>query len=149
MTAILWSLLGIGAGTLLALQAPINAGLARAIGNPLAAAMISFAVGTVFLGLLTAFTVKGQGVELLWRAPSWSLLLLGGLLGGTYVTIALMLTPKIGAAAMMAFLVTGQMLMGMVLDRIGFLDMAVREFTLGRMAGAVLLLAGALMIRLG
>jgi transporter family-2 protein len=49
----------------------------------------------------------------------------------------------------MAFLVTGQMLMGMVLDRIGFLDMAVREFTLGRIAGAVLLLAGALMIRLG
>jgi transporter family-2 protein len=36
----------------------------------------------------------------------------------------------------------------MVLDRIGFLGMAVREISLGRIAGAILLLAGALLVRL-
>ena len=48
----------------------------------------------------------------------------------------------------MAFAVTGQLLAGMLIDRIGFLGLAVREISLGRVAGAVLLLAGALLIRL-
>jgi transporter family-2 protein len=48
----------------------------------------------------------------------------------------------------MAFVVTGQLLAGVLLDRIGFLGMAVREISFGRVAGAVLLIAGALMIRL-
>ncbi|RUX70506.1 DMT family transporter, partial [Mesorhizobium sp. M7A.F.Ca.CA.004.08.2.1] len=54
----------------------------------------------------------------------------------------------IGAAALMAFLVTGQLLAGMLIDRVGFLGVAVREISLGRVAGAVLLLAGALLVRL-
>jgi transporter family-2 protein len=48
----------------------------------------------------------------------------------------------------MAFIVTGQLLAGLLLDRMGYFDLAVRELTLGRVAGAVLLVAGALMIRL-
>ena len=48
----------------------------------------------------------------------------------------------------MAFLVAGQLLGGLLLDRIGFLGMAVREISLGRIAGAVLLVAGALLVRL-
>jgi transporter family-2 protein len=48
----------------------------------------------------------------------------------------------------MAFIVAGQLLTGLVLDRMGYFDLAVREITLGRMAGAVMLLAGALLIRL-
>ena len=54
----------------------------------------------------------------------------------------------IGAAALMAFLVAGQLLAGMMVDRVGFLGVAVREISTGRIVGAVLLLAGALMIRL-
>ena len=37
---------------------------------------------------------------------------------------------------------------GMVIDRLGLLGVAVREISLGRAAGAVLLVAGALMIRM-
>jgi transporter family-2 protein len=48
----------------------------------------------------------------------------------------------------MAFLVTGQLLAGMLIDRAGMLGVAVREISVGRIAGALLLLAGALMIRI-
>jgi transporter family-2 protein len=68
-------------------------------------------------------------------------------LGTVYVTTAIFLTPRIGAAAVMAFAVSGQLLAGILLDRIGFLGMAVREISVGRIGGAVLLVAGALMIR--
>ncbi|TIR96583.1 MAG: EamA-like transporter family protein, partial [Mesorhizobium sp.] len=49
---------------------------------------------------------------------------------------------------LMAFLVAGQLIAGMLVDRAGFLGVAVREVSLGRVAGAVLLLVGALLIRL-
>ena len=63
------------------------------------------------------------------------------------MTTAIFLTPRIGAAAVMAFAVSGQLLAGILLDRIGFLGMAVREISVGRIAGAMLLVVGALMIR--
>ena len=80
--------------------------------------------------------------------PAPWLFVAGGCLGAAYVTSALILVPKLGTAATMAFVVTGQLLAGMAIDRIGFLGVAVREISLGRVAGAVLLLAGALMIRI-
>jgi transporter family-2 protein len=70
----------------------------------------------------------------------------GGCLGAAFVTCALILTPKLGAAATMAFIVSGQLLAGLLLDRLGYFDLAVRELTLGRIAGACLLVVGALMI---
>ena len=48
----------------------------------------------------------------------------------------------------MALIVAGQLIAGMLMDRVGFLGMAVREISLGRVAGAILLMAGAALIRL-
>ncbi len=145
--ALLWPLLGVLGGVLVAIQAPINAALARGIGAPVAAAGISFAVGALALAIVSAILVPAQGIELNWRAPALWLFIAGGLLGASFVTINVILAPKIGAAALMAFLVTGQLLAGLVMDRAGFLGLAVREITMGRVAGALMLLCGALLIR--
>jgi len=64
------------------------------------------------------------------------------------VTSAVVLTPQIGAAAVMGLAVTGQLLAGLVVDKTGFLGAPMHEITLGRVGGAVLLVAGAVMIRL-
>jgi len=74
--------------------------------------------------------------------------LAGGSLGAAYTTAAIILTPRLGAAATMGFAVAGQLLAGILVDRIGFLGLAVREISFGRVAGAVLLLAGAVLIRI-
>jgi len=142
-----WSLLGMLAGAFIAIQAPINSQLARGLGLPVAAAAFSFLSGAIVLGVTTLLVTRTQGIALDWKAPAPWLFVAGGVLGGAYVTISTLLIPRIGAAALMAFLVAGQLLAGMVLDRVGFLGMAVREISLGRVAGALLLLAGALMIR--
>jgi transporter family-2 protein len=145
---LVWSLLGILSGAFIAVQAPINAQLARGLGMPVAAAFFSFLSGTVVLGIVTVAMTRTQGISLDWKAPAPWLFVVGGLLGGFYVTLSTVLVPRIGAAALMAFLVAGQLIAGMVLDRIGFLGFAVREISLGRVAGAVLLMAGALLVRL-
>ncbi len=141
-------MLGIMAGAFIAIQAPINSELSKGLGLPVAAAAFSFLSGAIVLGIVSVAVTRLQGVSLDWRAPAPWMFVGGGLLGAAYVTSATILTPRLGAAALMAFLVAGQLLAGMLIDRVGFLGVAVREITMGRVAGAVLLLAGALMIRL-
>jgi transporter family-2 protein len=145
MTA-LWPVLGILAGMLIALQAPINAQLARGLGLPVAAAAASFFAGTVVLVVITLVVMQLQGGAISWHVPPLWMFVAGGCLGAAFVTCALVLTPKLGAAATMAFIVSGQLLAGLVLDRLGYFDLAVRELTLGRVAGACLLVIGALLI---
>ena len=145
---IVWSLVGILAGALIALQGPINAQLARGLGMPVAAAAASFVAGSVVLILITLVLSQAQGMTIAWRVPPLWMFLAGGCLGAIFVTCALVLTPKLGAAATMAFIVAGQLLAGLLLDRLGYFDLAVRELTLGRVGGAILLLVGALLIRL-
>jgi transporter family-2 protein len=148
MMGLVWSLLGILSGAFIAVQAPINAQLARGLGLPVAAAFFSFLSGAVVLGVVTVAMTRVQGISLDWKAPAPWLFVVGGILGGFYVTLSTVLVPRIGAAALMAFLVAGQLIAGMLLDRIGFLGFAVREISIGRVAGAVLLLTGALLVRL-
>lgn len=147
MAAILWALLGVVAGACIAIQAPINTLLGRGLGMPVAAACVSFLAGTILLVLVVAAASAFEGRAPDWRVPAVWTYVVGGALGSIYVTSVIYLIPRIGAAAVMAFAVSGQLLAGILLDRIGFLGMAVREVSVGRIAGALLLVAGALMIR--
>jgi transporter family-2 protein len=146
--AILWVLLGVVSGACIAVQAPINAQLGRDLGLPFAAAFVSFAAGAIVLGVVT-FVVAGlTHTNINWTAPAAWLFVTGGALGTVYVTSAVVLTPQIGAAAVMGLAVTGQLLAGLVVDKVGFLGAPMHEISLGRIAGAALLVAGAVMIRL-
>src|SRR5664279_2811779 len=80
-------LLTVCAGGLVALQAPINAGLGKSTGS-LPAALVSFAVGTVALAAIVVLTGKAGGVTSTGDV-SWYYLV-GGLLGAVYVTNALL-----------------------------------------------------------
>lgn len=148
MAGILWALFGIAAGACIAFQAPINAQLGRGLGLPVAAAMISFLAGAIVLGIITFVFTRVEGTVLDWRAPAPWLYVAGGCLGGFYVTAAVLLTPRIGATALMAFAIAGQLCAGLLIDRFGLLGVAVREISVGRLAGAMLLCVGVLMIRM-
>jgi bacterial/archaeal transporter family-2 protein len=148
MDTILWALLGVVAGACIATQAPINAQLGRNLGVPIAAAGVSFVAGAVLLWALALIYSRGSGIAINFAAPAPWTFVAGGVLGAIYVFSNIMLTPMIGAAAVMALSVSGQLIGGLALDRIGFMGMAVRELTLGRVTGAILLLVGAMMIRL-
>ncbi|MBS3848632.1 DMT family transporter [Devosia sp. BSSL-BM10] len=148
MDTILWALLGVVAGACIATQAPINAQLGRNLGVPIAAAGVSFVAGAVLLWTLAVIYSRSSGIAINFAAPAPWTFVAGGVLGAIYVFSNIMLTPMIGAAAVMALSVAGQLIGGLALDRIGFMGMAVRELTLGRVTGAILLLVGAMMIRL-
>jgi transporter family-2 protein len=148
MDAILWALMGIVAGACIATQAPINAQLGRNLGVPIAAAGVSFVAGAILLWAIAFIYSHVVDTPINFGAPAPWTFVAGGVLGAFYVFSNIMLTPMIGAAAVMALSVAGQLVGGMFLDKIGFMGMAVREISVGRVAGAVMLVAGALMIRL-
>ncbi|MGV3573523.1 MAG: DMT family transporter [Devosia sp.] len=147
MDTLLWALMGVVAGACIAVQAPINASLGRALEVPIAAAAVSFLAGGVVLWALAFLFSHVTATPINFGAPVKWTLAAGGLLGAFYVFSNITLTPMIGAAAVMALSVTGQLMAGLMLDKVGFMGMAVREITMGRVAGAALLIAGAVMIR--
>jgi bacterial/archaeal transporter family-2 protein len=130
-------------GGCIALQAPINAGLGKATGN-FAAATISFAVGTVLLAAIVAVSGKVGGVGNVTHVEWYYLL--GGALGAAYVFSALVLVSEIGAGAVAAATVTGQLTTSVVLDRIGFLGLEREPITAEKVIGVALLLAGTYLV---
>lgn len=145
--AILLIIMGVISGACIGVQAPINARLGTDLGFPFAATLVSFGAGLIILTLITLFASTAGGVTIHWSAPAPWLFVAGGVLGLIYVTSTIVLTPQLGAGTVMALAVTGQLIAGMLVDRSGFMGLAVREITLGRIAGAGLLVAGALMVR--
>ena len=97
-----------GVGCLVAMQAPINAGLAKAIG-PRQSAVFSFLVGLLLLVIIAAFARGGLGrLADAGNVPAWYYLT-GGLLGAAYVSTVLVTVKVIGAGPLTAATVAGQL----------------------------------------
>jgi bacterial/archaeal transporter family-2 protein len=139
-------LLGVGAGCLVGMQAPINSRLGRSVGTA-QAATFSFLVGTVALVLVTSFWQGGLGgLGQLGKAPWWALI--GGLLGAVYVTVALVAVRTLGASGLTAVVIAGQLVISVVIDRFGLLGIAKQQIDPLRIFGLLLLAVGvALVVR--
>ena len=130
-------------GGLIALQPAINAGLGRATGN-IAAAFVSFAIGTVVLAAIVV--IAGQASGLSGALDVRWYYLLGGVLGAAYVTVALIAVTSIGAGGVAAATITGQLTLSVIIDRLGILGLEEQPITIERVAGVALLLAGTFLI---
>ena len=132
------------AGGLVAMQAPVNSGLGKAIGS-LPAASFSFAVGLVALIGITLVSGEGYGQLGQIGDLSWYYLI-GGLFGAVYVTTVLISVRTLGAGGVTAATIAGQLTLSVVLDKVGFLGLVEREITPGRIVGVVLLAAGVFLV---
>jgi bacterial/archaeal transporter family-2 protein len=136
-------LLTAGAGGLIALQAPINAGLGKSTGG-LPAALVSFGVGTIALAAIVVLSGKAGGLGSTFDV-TWYYLL-GGLLGAVYVANALVAVSVIGAGGVAAATITGQLTFSVLIDRFGLFGLDQVALGPERVAGIVLLLAGTVLI---
>ena len=132
-------------GAAASLQAPTNAKLTAAVGSPVNAAFVSFAVGTVALGLL-AVALQGRPDMAASRALPWYAWI-GGLYGAAFVVAATWGVPRLGVATTIILMVAGQLLLSLLLDHIGFLGMPKQPISWGRVGGVGLVIAGVLMVR--
>lgn len=131
------------AGGLIALQAPINAGLGRATGS-LPAALVSFTIGTIALTAIVVVSGKAGGLSSTFDV-SWYYLL-GGLLGAIYVFNALLAVSAIGAGGVAAATIAGQLTASVAIDRLGLFGLDEVPLTPERLLGVALLFAGTLLV---
>ena len=130
--------LAIFAGMSNAFQAPINAALGRYVGV-VESSCISFAVGALSLLVVSLIAGKGSFLKIVDAPPN---LLIGGLLGAFFVTVALFVVPKIGAAVMIASVLTGQMTAALIIDQVGLLGIPKNPIDLYRIGGLACLVVG-------
>ena len=138
-------LLAILAGAALPVQFAVNSELRGAVGGPVTAAAISFLVGT--FALAAAVLLSRQEVPALSgvsQAPWWAWT--GGVLGAFLVAASIILTPRLGAATTVTFIVAGQILASIILDHFGLLNLPVHPVTLQRLGGAALVVAGVIVV---
>jgi len=132
-----------GAGGLIALQAPINAGLGRVTGS-LAAAFVSFLIGTIALGAIVVLSGKAGGLDSAFDVRWYYLV--GGLLGAVYVTNALIAIDVIGAGGVAALTVTGQLVASLAIDRFGLFGLDQISVGPERVVGVVFLFVGTVLV---
>lgn len=144
----LWIVAVVGAflaGALIALQAPTNAMLSRAVASPVNAALVSFAVGLVALALAAAAhgaRPDGAAVRgLPWYA--WT----GGLYGAVFVALAAFAAPRLGVTFFLMMAIAGQLAMALFLDKTGAFGLDVQAISLQRVGGVLLVLAGAWLVQ--
>jgi transporter family-2 protein len=133
------------AGGATALQAPTNAKMMGAVGSPVNAAFVSFAVGTAALGIL-AMILQAKPDMVAARALPWYAWV-GGLYGAIFVVAAAWGVPRLGVALTITLMVAGQLLIGLILDHFGAFGTPAHPISLGRMAGVALVIGGVLMVR--
>ena len=144
--AVFYVMLAVLAGTMLPLQAAINARLARVVGSPVWAAAISGLVLTAALALLALAMVRAlprtTGIDSL---PWWAWT--GGLCGAVVLSATTTIAPRLGTASMIALVMFGQVVCSLALDHFGMFGLTQQPITGKRFAAAALLLSGAALMR--
>jgi transporter family-2 protein len=143
---ILLSLLAASAGVSLVVQVALNGKLREGLASWSWAGLVSYLGGTLTMLAVVAlqrpaWPSAAARAALPWSA--WS----GGFFGAIYIVLAIALLPRLGAAALVALVVSGQMLASMVFDHYGLLGIVRHAATPGRLLGAVLIVAGVVLIR--
>jgi transporter family-2 protein len=133
-------------GAAIAVQALANSRLRFALGTPVWAAIAQFIVGLVALVAIAIVTRQpAPDAGGLSRMPWWGWV--GGAIGALFITVSIVLTPRLGTALTLATMTVGQLLAALVLDHYGWLGAPVVRLSVPRVLGAAFLLAGIALMR--
>ena len=144
----LWvALVGSGfAGALIAVQSRLNGGLSQQLGDPYLTAALSFGTGLGVAAIFAALSRRGRkGFGLVWREfrsghlPWWALC--GGAFGAFLVLSQGLVATVLGLAMFTVGIVAGQVLGGLLIDRMGIGPGGRVDPTWPRVLGTVLALA--------
>jgi transporter family-2 protein len=133
-------------GAVLTTQVATNSELGRALRNPYIPATVNMAVGLIVTVILTyVLTSHWPSREMVLKAP-WYIWLAGGVLGVIYLTGNILLAPKLGAGALVALVVAGQLIFSVLLDNFGWFGFEQHPAGVARLVGCCLIMAGVFLI---
>jgi transporter family-2 protein len=146
MQQIIFMLVAVVAGAVLPLQAGMNTRMGHSLGNPMWASFISFVIGAVgVFGYMLATKVPLNLISNARTAPAY--LWVAGFLGAFYVSSVILLVPRLGVALTFGLVIAGQMVISVLIDHLGLMGVPVKEASLMRVLGILLLVVGVVIIR--
>jgi bacterial/archaeal transporter family-2 protein len=146
MERVLAVLATLAAGALVAAQPPANSELAKQVGS-LGSAFISISISLAVIGVL--LVASGEVGELGGLSHFRAEYALGGLAGAAIVAVSLVTVRTLGAGGVVAATVCTQLIVSLILDRLGVLGLSPTALTPVRVAGAVLLIGGTILLTSG
>lgn len=133
-----------GAG--IPVQVAANKRLEDAAHSPALATALAFFIGGGVMVLLTLTGLLGRGsFSGLASTPWWAWI--GGVLSAAVIVASIVALPKAGEEGVIAATVLGQLIAAALLDHFGWLGVKKEPLNVWRVAGAVLLFAGAMLMQ--
>src|SRR5690606_32254432 len=131
-------IVGLLGGIAVGAQAPILNMISQRLGSMESVFIVHFG-GAVLSGLI--LLAQRGGALAQWQTLPWFTLLAGAF--GLVVVSALNFpAPRLGAPTTTALIVAGQLVIGVLIDHFGILNVTVRPLDLGRIVGIIVLFAG-------
>lgn len=132
-------------GAVIPVQVAANKQIEKAVGSPILAATIAMFVGSISLGLIATTGWLGRGhIRNAASAPWWVWIASAA---SIFVVVSIIALPRVGAAAVIAATVFGQLTAAAMLDHFGWLGVPQIRLNCWRIGGAILLLVGTLMLQ--
>lgn len=148
MNRLVYALLPLIGGALIAAQAPVNARLRLVLASPIGSAFASFLVGTALLGLALVAVGQAGRLSALGAGPAWAYL--GGLFGAVFVVATLLAAPRVGVTVTFVAVIVGQVALSVLIDRFGWFGVPALALSWERLAALGLLAASlVLLVRAG
>ncbi len=135
-------LVGMVGGVAVGVQSPIAGAMGQRVGGT-ASSFIIHVSGMILSGIFL-FARGGEKIRE-WHTLPWYMLGAGifGLI--LYQTINITL-PRLGSTMMIALIISGQLIAGVVIDHFGILGVTARHFDITRVIGVAALLFGSYLI---
>lgn len=134
------------AGMSVVIQQILNANLRVQLSSAVWSGFASYVLGVFcMVALAVALREPLPQAGAMARIPWWAWS--GGLFGAIFIGISILVAQRLGAAALIALLVTGQMMAAVALDHFGWLGLTQRPIDLPRLLGIGLLIGGVVLIR--
>ncbi|MDF7815497.1 MULTISPECIES: DMT family transporter [Hymenobacter] len=133
------------AGAALTTQSAVNSQLRSGLHSVMWAVLASYVVGSitaalVLLAMQSPLPTLADVSGVKWY--EWT----GGALGMVYIAAIVFSLPRVGAASLFALVVTGQLLTAVLYDHFGLMSLPRHSFSLSKLAGVLLLAAGAYLL---
>ncbi len=146
MSNIIYIAAAFGIGSAISFQPPINATMARELGSPLLASLISIFISLVFVTILWLSCGKGTGdLSQVKSLPWW--VIIGGIIGVVFVAGSVVVAPVLGVAMFFVCVVAGQLIGSTLVDQFGAFGLTVKPLNMMKIIGICLVLIGAALVQ--
>ena len=146
MQTILLYLAALGAGISVATQQVLNGSLRTSLNSPSWAGFVSYLGGLVtMVVVLLAMREPIPSWKLVTATPWWAWS--GGILGGVFILLVILLLPSLGAATLLALVVAGQMTAAVLMDHFAAFGLTQHSVSVSRLIGVALIIGGVVLMK--